>query len=124
MATVCVLIVLTIFPSFWLAQSGQLWLAVLGGMLQALPAVLSGVVTAPLLSESFPTRIRYTAGAISYNLAYTIFGGTAPLMATWLIDVSGSHLAPAVYLLLVALFALAGGLRLPETVHVRLAEVS
>jgi MHS family proline/betaine transporter-like MFS transporter len=77
-----------------------------------------------LLSESFPTRIRYTAGAISYNLAYTIFGGTAPLMATWLIDVSGSHLAPAVYLLLVALFALAGGLRLPETVHVRLAEVS
>jgi MFS family permease len=94
MATVCVLIVLTIFPSFWLAQSGQLWLAVLGGMLQALPAVLSGVVTAPLLS-SFPTRIRYTAGAISYNLAYTIFGGTAPLMATWLIDVSGSHLAPA-----------------------------
>ncbi|NWK78380.1 MFS transporter [Aquitalea sp. LB_tupeE] len=124
MATVCVLIVLLIFPSFWLAQSGQLWLAVLGGMLQALPAVLSGVVTAPLLSESFPTRIRYTAGAISYNLAYTIFGGTAPLMATWLIDVSGSHLAPALYLLLIALFALAGGLRLPETVHVRLAEVS
>ena len=41
-------------------------------------------MTAALLSETFPTRTRYTASAITYNMAYTLFGGTA-LVATWLI---------------------------------------
>ena len=73
------------------------------------------MVTAVLLSEVFPTRTRYTASAITYNMAYTIFGGTAPFMATWLIEQSGNSMAPAFYLAGVAIFALAGGLTLPET---------
>lgn len=47
--------------------------------------------------ELCPTRTRYSASAISYNLAYTIFGGTAPLLGTWLVMKSGSKLAPAIY---------------------------
>ena len=89
-------------------------------MLLAIGAVLSGVVTAALLSETFPTRTRYTASAITYNLAYTIFGGTAPLMATWLIGVTGSNLSPAFYLVAVSVLALAGGLALPETSKISL----
>jgi len=80
----------------------------------------SGVVTAALLSESFPTRTRYTASAITYNVAYTLFGGTAPLVATWLIGQTGSSLAPAFYLVVIALVALVGGLALPETSRISL----
>lgn len=111
---------LSVYPAWHLASSGYLWAAIVGDLLLATGAVFSGVVTATLLSEVFPTRSRYTASAITYNLAYTIFGGTAPLVATWLIGFSGSNVSPAYYLALVALMALAGGLALPETSRISL----
>jgi hypothetical protein len=36
-------------------------------------------------AELFPTRARYTALSIGYNIAVAIFGGFAPFIATWLI---------------------------------------
>jgi MHS family proline/betaine transporter-like MFS transporter len=123
MMTVSSLVLVTVYPSFVLAQQGSLALAIVAVTMQALAAVLSGVVTVVLLSESFPTRIRYTASAMAYNLAYTVFGGTAPLMATWLIGATGNRLAPAIYLMVVAVLALAGGLRLRESSHLTLSEV-
>ena len=113
---------LWVFPAYWLASSGSMSGALLGVMLLAVGALSSGVVTAALLSESFPTRTRYTASAITYNVAYTLFGGTAPLVATWLIGQTGSSLAPAFYLVVIALVALVGGLALPETSRISLHE--
>jgi MHS family proline/betaine transporter-like MFS transporter len=113
-------LIVVIYPAFMLASSGSFAGAVVGVLLLAMGAVLSGVVTAALLSEVFPTRTRYTASAITYNMAYTIFGGTAPLMATWLIGMTGTNLAPAYYLIAVSLLALAGGLALPETSKISL----
>ena len=55
-------------------------------------------------------------------MAYTLFGGTAPFMATWLIELSGNPMAPAFYLAGIAIFALAGGLALPETCGCSLQE--
>jgi MHS family proline/betaine transporter-like MFS transporter len=113
-------VIISVWPAWQLASSGHLWAAIIGDLLLATGAVLSGVVTAALLSEVFPTRARYTASAITYNLAYTIFGGTAPLVATWLIAYTGSGVSPAFYLALVAVLALAGGLALPETSRISL----
>ena len=44
-----------------------------------------------------------------------MFGGTAPLVATWLIEATANRMAPAYYLIAIALLALAGGLSLPES---------
>ncbi|UVJ41824.1 MFS transporter [Pseudomonas sp. LS1212] len=118
--TACVLLMVVVYPAFLMASSGSFAASVIGVLLLAVGAVLCGVVTAALLSETFPTRTRYTASAITYNLAYTIFGGTAPLMATWLITQTGSNLSPAFYLIAVSLLALAGGLALPETSKISL----
>ncbi|MGE8387405.1 MAG: MFS transporter, partial [Pseudomonas sp.] len=46
----------------------------------------------------------------------------APLVATWLIGQTGSSLAPAFYLVVIALVALVGGLALPETSRISLHE--
>jgi MHS family proline/betaine transporter-like MFS transporter len=54
------------------------------------------------LAELFPTRIRYTGFAVSFNLANAVFGGTAPFMATLLISAFATNLAPAWYLLAAA----------------------
>lgn len=113
--TAGVALIVAVYPAFTLATSGALLPSALGAMLLAVGAVICGVVTAVLLSEQFPTRVRYTASAFTYNLAYTIFGGTAPLVATWLIEQTGDRMAPAYYLIVIALIALAGGLALPES---------
>lgn len=56
--------------------------------------------------ELFPTRTRYSGVAIGYNAAQALCGGTAPLIATWLIHVSGTAQAAAVYLMAAALASL------------------
>ena len=48
-----------VFPSFLMASSGSFIASIIGVMLLAVGAVLCGVVTAALLSETFPTRTRY-----------------------------------------------------------------
>lgn len=62
-----------------------------------------------LMSEAFPRRVRATGISIAYALSVTLFGGTAQLVATWLIKVTGNNLAPAWYVggcVLVSLIAI------------------
>lgn len=80
-----------------------------------LGAVTINVVTAVLLAELFPTAVRYTASAITYNVAYALFGGTAPFIATLLVALTGSEFAPAGYLTAVAAVSLGVTALLPET---------
>lgn len=54
----------------------------------------------------FPPQVRYSAMSFSYNMANAIFGGTAPLMATLLIEFTASKLAPAGYLMIAACITL------------------
>ncbi|MDN7907975.1 MFS transporter [Burkholderia diffusa] len=67
------------------------------------------------LSEIFPTRVRYTGFAFCFNTANALFGGTAPLVATWLIGATGNKLAPAWYLVGAAGIALVAMLASSET---------
>lgn len=55
------------------------------------------------LCEIFPTSFRYTGFAFSFNCANTLFGGTAPLVSTWLIQSFNSNIAPAFLLTFAAL---------------------
>jgi len=88
-----------LFETTFLAiLAAMLVFVVMEGMLQAaLPA---------LMSEMFPTRIRYTGLSVSYNISLALFGGTAPLIATWLIKISDNVWAPAFYLVSATLVSL------------------
>lgn len=62
---------------------------------------LMGVFFAPIpatLVELFPMKVRYSGLAISHSLSMAVFGGSAPLIATWLIHVTNNNAAPALYL--------------------------
>ncbi len=77
-------------------------------------AAYAGAIPA-LISELFPIRVRTTAVSTSYSVAVAIFGGFAPLIIAWLIDVTGSQLAPSYYLMFaaaVSLLALGAAYRL------------
>ena len=58
------------------------------------------------LTETFPTDVRYSGFALSFNLANAIFGGSASFISFWLIDVSGSAIAPGFYMVFIAVLAL------------------
>ena len=63
----------------------------------------------------FPTQVRYGGFAIGYNLSTSLFGGTAPLILTFLIDKTGSNLIPGWYMMLAAAIAFVPILLMPET---------
>jgi len=79
-----------------------------------LVAAYAGAIPA-LISELFPVRMRTTSVATSYSVAVAVFGGFAPFIISWLIDVTGSNLAPSYYLMFaaaVSLLALGAAYRL------------
>lgn len=68
---------------------------------------IQGTVSATMV-EMFPTRTRFSGIAIGYNVSLALFGGTAPLISTWLIHRSGHDItAPAYYLIALAFVSLA-----------------
>ena len=83
--------------------------------------LLSGLLTMNdgtlpvFLAEIFPTRVRFSGFAFSFNTANAIFGGTAPFVATLLIKLTDSKLAPAWYLVAAALVALGSTFLARET---------
>ena len=56
-------------------------------------------------------------GIVAYNVAVGVFGGTAPMVCTWLIDQTGNIAAPAYYLLLLAIISFAALITLRVKQH-------
>ena len=99
--------IILIIPLFWILFKGT-FAAILGALIGfAILHSMNGGALSAMMAEMFPTKIRYTGISISYNLPSGIFGGTAPLIATWLIKITGGNLwMPAIYFLFSAIVAL------------------
>ena len=93
-------------PCFMLVTSGSLTLAILGQLLFVVPLCIYGGGCYTFFVEIFTTRTRFTSAAVSYNLAYALFGGTAPFIGTALIGATGNNLAPGIYLAVAAVIVL------------------
>ncbi len=108
MVIACLLFVLTSYPAFWLmAAFPSLTACIIAvAWLQLVKAGHSGVLPS-LLSEQFPVEVRAIGVALSFSTAVSIFGGLAPLIATWLIAQTGNPLSPSYYLVFTALLSLA-----------------
>ena len=63
-------------------------------------AILMGATSSPIPAASaalFPTEVRATGLAISYNIGASVFGGFSPFLLTWLLHVTGDRFMPAHY---------------------------
>lgn len=102
-------------PAFMLMLTATVWgligaLAILGLLTVAVDGIMPS--TEPAI---FPTHIRYAGFAIAYNISTAMFGGTAPYMVQYLINVSGNELVPGFYLMGAAAIALIAVRLMPET---------
>ncbi|NYH19315.1 MFS transporter [Paraburkholderia bryophila] len=95
-----VLLILAVYPAFMVINAVPnvaVLLSVVAGL--AVLVAFTAVPNIVMLPEMFPREIRATGMSIVYCLGVSIFGGFAQFFATWLIQVSGSNLAPAWYLI-------------------------
>ncbi|MDQ2803473.1 MAG: MFS transporter, partial [Pseudomonadota bacterium] len=117
-----VLFIVFTVPLFLILQGSTLFIIILVEIaFGALLTVNDGTLPC-FLAEIFPTKVRFSGFAFSFNLANALFGGTAPFVATWLIGLTGSKLAPAYYLMFAALIALVAMLASRETAGKPLAD--
>ncbi|ARX83777.1 MULTISPECIES: glycine betaine/L-proline transporter ProP [Streptomyces] len=102
-------------PAFLLIKQGAL-VAVSAGMLMlGLSLVcLLGTMSATL-PALFPTPVRYGSLSVGYNLSASLFGGTAPLVITALISVTGTDMMPAYYAMAAAVVGIIAVACMKET---------
>ena len=75
-----------------------------------------------MLVELFPTRVRYSAYGLGYNVSAALFGGTAPLLMTYLIDKTGNVNMPAFYAVVTSLGTLIAVSRVKDRAHLPLRD--
>lgn len=111
----CVGLFVLSIPALLLIRMGTV-LPVFGGLmiLGVLLSCFTGVMPSAL-PALFPTKIRYGALAIGFNISVSLFGGTTPLVTAWLVDSTGNLMMPAYYLMGASLIGIVSVFALRET---------
>lgn len=103
------------YPLFMLIARGSLQhFIVAEGVFILLAACFQGTINAFVI-EQVPTAVRYSVVAVSYNLAYSVFGGTAPIISSYLVKLTGDKASPGLYLMFGAMIAILATIKMRET---------
>lgn len=70
---------------------------------------------APFMVESFPTRVRMSGISLGNVIGFSVFGGSAPLIASYLISSTNDINAPGIYLAVCSVISLIAVLTIKET---------
>ncbi len=108
------------YPLFTMLASGAFVPTLIAALIFVIPAGCFMGPSNAATAEHLPTRLRYSAFALGYNIGTGLFGGFTPLIAIWLIHATGSNVAPSVYLIAAALVMLVVTWRLRETYRVEI----
>jgi len=110
------------WPLMALMQTGDVIYVFLGQLGFAVLLGAYGAVNPIAICEIFPRHVRCSAVSTAYNIAFGLAGGTAPAVATWLIDVTGRPSVPAVYIMICAAISAAAALSVRESSRQGLAD--
>jgi MHS family proline/betaine transporter-like MFS transporter len=103
------LLVVLAVPFFNAAADRSVNLNLLFVMAGVVASLVNGTM-AGMVADLFPTRIRFSGVAVSFNLAFSIFSGIAPLAAVELVKVLASPTGPAYYMCLCGAITFLGSL--------------
>ena len=105
--------------------NSQVYALILGSELfMALLLCINDGTLASYLSEQYPTEVRFTGFAFTFNLANAIFGGSCSAISLALVNTTGNELAPGFYFIAIAVVALVAILCSKEHSNTELSEVS
>lgn len=110
----CVALFILSYPLFMLLSVGKLWQIYLAmGVFTFLFSFYIPTAFA-IMTELFSVQIRYTALSLGFNIGLALYGGTCPLIVTWLIKITHNTSSPAWYMMLSVIFALVACIYLPD----------
>jgi MFS transporter, MHS family, proline/betaine transporter len=107
MMALTVVTMAVIYGAMWLMMYGTPSHFLLGQAIMAIPLGMALGLQGAMVVEIFPLRTRVTSMSFAYSITLALAGGTAPLVASWLIDKTGNPLTPAYYLIVYGAIGLA-----------------
>ena len=103
------------WPLMALMQTGDIYYIILGQLGFALLIGAYGAVNPIAICEIFPRNVRCSAVSAAYNVTLGVAGGTAPAVATWLIELTGDARVPAMYIMAGAAISAVAALSVRES---------
>ncbi len=124
MVLAAVLLLILALPLLKILQAESSTLAI-KALVVLIAGGLVGMLAGPgpaMLSEMFPTRVRYTGLGLAYSLSNALFSGCAGLIITGLIKETGNLDIPAYYVMATAVVSIAALMTLRKDDHLRSLE--
>ncbi|HAT1621847.1 TPA: MHS family MFS transporter [Raoultella planticola] len=121
MVIAAVLLLILALPLLKILQAESSTLLV-KGVVVLIAGGLVGMLAGPgpaMLSEMFPTKVRYTGLGLAYSLSNAIFSGCAGLIITSLIKQTGNLDIPAYYVMATAVVSIFALMTLKKNDHLR-----
>lgn len=106
------------YPLYLMIAHASFFLVVIA---QIIFTILAASFQGPLMAftlDRIPIAVRYTLGSLSYNLAYSLFGGTAPLVVVYLITKTAHVAVPGLYLAISAAVAVIVLIATKKQIHI------
>jgi MFS family permease len=91
------LLIVLAWPFFRAAEEHSVSLIALFALAGVVGSICAGTVIA-VAADLFPTRIRFSGVALSYNIGFTLFSGLAPVVAALLARETGVAATAAYYM--------------------------
>lgn len=104
-------------PAWALMHRPELQIVFIGQLLLTLSNVSGQSMAVAAMSQMAPSSIRCSAMGLGYNLSVAIFGGTTPLLATYVVHRTGDDYWPIYYLLITTMISLWAIVKLPGPVR-------
>lgn len=100
-------LIVLLYPAFWIMTHFPSLPVVLAALIVLMLCYTMGSAPAyALMPENFPKHLRAGYMSSAYAIAVSVFGGTAQLVAGWLIRVTGNKMAPAWYMIVCVVISL------------------
>jgi MFS family permease len=89
-----------VYPTFHLLTIPDLlWLAIVFRLLLVVALGINMLASTMLIVEALPRTVRATGTSMIYAIGVTLFGGSAQVVVTWLLKVTGNPMTPAWYVI-------------------------
>ena len=108
-------IIVLSWPLFWFMHHQNLSLVLLGQLGFAVLFRWVYAANPATMAEILSRRVRVSVLSVGYNICLSIFGGTTPLVATYLVERTADDFAPVYYLMGLGVLSLIAVLSVSET---------
>ena len=105
------------WPLWWLMHQDNIYLVFLGQFgFSAFNAIGWGL-SITVLVEMAPAKLRCSTVSMGYNIAMAAFGGTTPIVATYLVSRTGDDFMPVYYVMAATIVSLFVIVRIPKLIE-------